>query len=394
MSARFDEVIELEKKHFFPAVRRWPVALERGQGSRVWDVDGKEYIDLTAGWGVTSLGHSHPALAEAIAEQARTLIQTTNAMYSLPQLELARRLDAIAPDHIHRSFFVSSGAEANEGALKLAHAKTGRSGYVATFGSFHGRTLGAMGCLGQDKYRGRWKAIVREATFVPYGDLEAARRAIGPDTAAMIVEPIQGEGGVITPPEGYLRGVEEACHAAGALLILDEIQTGIGRTGRWLGLEHSGVRPDILTLAKGLGGGVPIGAVMASDEVLASVVPGDHGGTYAGNLLACRAAETVLRVIEEEKLIERAAQVGDRLGARLRALAESASPRVTRLRGVGLFWGLELREAEHAAKVHAELRERGVLVNLTAEKVLRFFPPLNVPEEDLDRALGVIEAVV
>jgi acetylornithine/N-succinyldiaminopimelate aminotransferase len=394
MSARFDEIVELEKKLFFPAVRRWPIALERGQGSHVWDVDGKEYIDLTAGWGVTSLGHSHPALAEALAEQARTLIQTTNAIYSLPQLDLARRLDQITPDHIHRSFFVSSGAEANEGALKLAHAKTGRARYVSTFGSFHGRTLGAMGVLGQDKYRGRWKAIVCEATFVPYGDLDAARAAIGPDVAAMIVEPIQGEGGVITPPEGYLRGVEEACHAAGALLILDEIQTGIGRTGRWLALEHSGVRPDILTLAKGLGGGVPIGAVLASDDVLASVVPGDHGGTYAGNLLACRAAETVLRVIEEEKLIERAAQVGDRLGARLRALAENAAPRVAKVRGCGLFWGLELREAEHAARVHTQLRERGVLINLTAERVLRFFPPLNIPEEDLDRALGVIESLI
>jgi predicted acetylornithine/succinylornithine family transaminase len=394
MSTRFEDVVELEKKLFFPAVRRWPVALERGQGSRVWDVDGKEYIDLTAGWGVTSLGHSHPALAVAIAEQARTLMQTTNAMYSLPQLELARRLDAITPEHLHRSFFVSSGAEANEGALKLAHAKTGRSRFVATFGSFHGRTLGAMGCIGQDKYRGRWKAIVREATFVPYGDLEAAQRALGPEIAAMIVEPIQGEGGVVTPPEGYLRGLEEACHAVGALLILDEIQTGIGRTGRWLALEHSGVRPDVLTLAKGLGGGVPIGAVMASDDVLAAVVPGDHGGTYAGNLLACRAAETVLRVIEEEKLIERAAQLGDRLGARLRALGQSAAARIATVRGVGLFWGLELREAEHASRVHAQLRERGVLINLTADKVLRFFPPLTIPEEDLERALGVIEEVV
>ncbi len=394
MSERYDEVVNLEHDYFFPAVRRWPLALGRGEGSKVWDLDGKEYLDLTAGWGVTSIGHCHPRLASAISDQARTLIQTTNAIYSLPQLDLAQRLARITPDGFQRTFFVSSGAEANEGALKLAHAKTGRARFVATLNSFHGRTLGAMGCLGQEKYRARWEAILRPARFVPYGDLEAARAVLTDDVAAMIVEPIQGEGGVRVPPPDYLCGLAEACHAAGALLILDEIQTGIGRTGRWLAAEHSGVRPDIITLGKGLGGGVPIAAFTATEDVLQSVQPGDHGGTYAGNLLACRAADTVLEVIEEEKLVEHAAALGATAITRLQELARRAPDKVKEARGAGLLIGLELHEAERAARAHATLRERGVLVNLTAERVLRMFPPLNISPEEWDLGLSELESAV
>ena len=217
MSEKFDKLVSREQQVFMPSVRRWPVALERGLGSRVWDVDGREFIDLTAGWGVTSIGHCHPALAEAIADQARTLMQTTNLVYTRPQLDLAERLARLAPGDIHRSFFTSSGAEANEGALKLAARKTGRSRFLSTFNSFHGRTLGVMGCLGQDKYRGPWKGIVREATFVPFGDIDAVRAALTDEYAAMIVEPIQGEGGVVVPPADYLKRVADACHAVGAL---------------------------------------------------------------------------------------------------------------------------------------------------------------------------------
>ncbi len=194
MSEKFDQLVSREKRVFMPAVRRWPVALERGNGSRVWDVDGREYVDLTAGWGVTSIGHCHPALADAIADQARTLMQTTNLVYTRPQLDLAERLARVAPTGLHRSFFTSSGAEANEGALKLAARKTGRSRFLATQNSFHGRTLGVMGCLGQEKYRGPWKGIVREASFVPFGDAAAVSAALSSEYAAMIVEPIQGEG--------------------------------------------------------------------------------------------------------------------------------------------------------------------------------------------------------
>lgn len=394
MSKRYESVVKSEEKLFAPGVRRWPLALERGSGSRVWDVDGTEYIDLTAGWGVTSIGHCHPALVEAISNQARTLIQTTNVVYSSPQLELAERLDRVAPDNIHRSFFVSSGTEANEGALKLARRKTGRSKFVSTLNSFHGRTLGAMGVLGQAKYRERWSGIIHEADFVPYGDLATAQTALHDEVAAMIVEPVQGEGGVHVPPADYLPGLAEACHAVGALLIADEVQTCAGRTGRWLACEHSGVRPDIVTLGKGLGGGVPIAAFMATEDVMGSIEPGDHGGTYAGNLLVCSAANAVLRVIEKEGLVERAARLGEHVMGRLESLAKRAPERVESVRGLGLLCALVLREPEYAAQVHPQTREKGVLINLTAERVLRVFPALNIPEDELDGALDVIENII
>ncbi len=394
MSEKFDQVVSREKRVFMPAVRRWPVALERGNGSRVWDVDGREYVDLTAGWGVTSIGHCHPALAEAIADQARTLMQTTNLVYTRPQLDLAERLARVAPTGLHRSFFTSSGAEANEGALKLAARKTGRSRFLATQNSFHGRTLGVMGCLGQEKYRGPWKGIVREATFVPFGDAAAVSAALSSEYAAMIVEPIQGEGGVVVPPADYLRRIADACHKVGALLIADEVQTCVGRTGRWFACDHAGVAPDVLTFGKGVGGGFPLAGFMASEEVMAAVQPGDHGGTYAGNPLACRAGAAVLKVIEDERLVERAAMLGKETLARLGAFAEKERDKVELVRGVGLLIGVVLRDPALAASAHAALRERGVLVNLTADRVLRLFPALNIPEGDLAQGLEALEACV
>ncbi len=394
MSEVFDAIVSREKQVFMPMVRRWPVALERGFGSRVWDVEGREFIDLTAGWGVTAIGHCHPELVEAISDQARTLMQTTNIVYTKPQLDLAERLARLAPRGIHQSFFTSSGAEANEGALKLAARKTGRNRFLATLNSFHGRTLGAMGCLGQEKYRGPWKGIVREAVFVPFGDADAVAAALSPEIAAFIVEPIQGEGGVVVPPPDYLRRVADACHAAGALLIADEVQTCVGRTGRWLACDHAGVTPDIVTLGKGLGGGFPLAAFMATEDVMASIQPGDHGGTYAGNPLACRAGATVLRVIEEQRLIERAAVLGKDVLARLGEFAKSQPEKVECARGLGLLVGLVLRDPAFALRVHAEIRERGVLVNLTADRVLRLFPALNIPEGDLSQALDVLEVAI
>ncbi len=394
MSESFDTIVSREKQVFMPTVRRWPVALERGFGSRVWDVEGREYIDLTAGWGVTAIGHCHPELVEAISDQARTLMQTTNIVYTKPQLELAERLARVAPRGIHQSFFTSSGAEANEGALKLAARKTGRNRFLATNNSFHGRTLGAMGCLGQEKYRGPWKGIVREAVFVPYGDADAVKAALSKQIAAFIVEPIQGEGGVVVPPPDYLRRVADACHDAGALLIADEVQTCVGRTGRWLACDHAGVVPDIVTLGKGLGGGFPLAAFMATEDVMAAIQPGDHGGTYAGNPLACRAGAAVLRVIEAQGLVERAAVVGKDVLARLSAFAKSQSEKVECARGLGLLIGLVLRDPEVAQRAHAAARERGVLVNLTADRVLRLFPALNIPDRDLAQGLETLEGCV
>ena len=394
MSARFDTIVKREQAVYAPTARRWPLALVRGLGSRVWDADGTEYVDPTAGWGVTCLGHCHPLLVAAITEQSKTLMQTTNIVFSTPQLDLAEHLDRRMPDPIHKSFFVSSGAEANEGALKLAAAATGRSEFVATLGSFHGRTLGALGVLGQEKHRARWSGLIREAAFVPYGDADAAKAAIDERVAAMIVEPLQGEGGVNPAPDGYLAELLELCHAAGALLIVDEIQTGVGRTGRWFGFEHSGIVPDITTLGKGLGGGMPIAAFLATDAVMDTMQPGDHGGTYAGNLVTCRAAKAVLDVIEAEQLVERAARLGAHVAERLGAIATRAGDRAAGVRGLGLLQGLVFTSDELAARVHAACLEAGVLTSLTAGSVIRLFPALNIPEDDLDRGIDLLAEVV
>jgi predicted acetylornithine/succinylornithine family transaminase len=385
-----EDVRRREARVFLPVVRRLPVALVEGRGSRVRDLEGREYVDLTAGWGVCAIGHCHPTLARAIAEQAGRLMQTTNLFYTLPQLELAERLIELAPRPLARAFFVSSGAEAMEGAIKLAHRATGRTRFVSTVGSFHGRTTGALALIGQEKHRAPYEAILAATTRVPYGDLAAARDALDRDVAAFVVEPVQGEGGVNVPPPGYLAGLRELCDEAGALLVLDEIQTGIGRTGRWFACEHEGVAPDVMTLGKGLGGGFPIAAFLVAEAVARTVSLGDHGGTYAGNPLACAAANAVLRVIAEEKLVERAASLGARLRERLEAFATERSERVSAARGVGLLQALELRDPERAAAVQRGALERGVLVNVTAGRVLRFFPALNIPEGDLWTALETL----
>jgi acetylornithine/succinyldiaminopimelate/putrescine aminotransferase len=321
-------------------------------------------------------------------------MQTTNLFYTLPQLDLAEALSAVAPEAITRSFFTNSGTEAVEGAIKLAHRATGRRKFVSTESSFHGRTLGALAVIGQAKHREPYRDLLPEPVVVPFGDLAAAERAIDGETAAFIVEPVQGEGGVNVPPEGYLRGLRELCDKSGALLILDEIQTGIGRTGKMLALEHDDVVPDVLTLAKGLGGGFPVGAFMCTEAVAATVKPGDHGGTYVGNPLACAAGHAVLKVVLEDKLVERAAKLGARLLGRLRAFAE-ANPGVTRgARGRGLLVGLVLEDPELAAALPKRALAAGVLVNVTAGNVLRLFPALNIPEDELFGALETVLGLV
>ncbi len=385
-----DEIRRREATHFLPVVNRLPVALVEGRGSRVIDVDGREYVDLTAGWGVCAIGHCHPALVEAVGKQTSRLMQTTNLFYTLPQLDLAETLAALTPEAITRSFFTNSGTEAVEGALKLAHRATGRRKFVSTEGSFHGRTLGALSVIGQAKHRDAYRDLLPEPVVIPFGDLAAAERALDGETAAFVVEPVQGEGGVNVAPAGYLQGLRELCDASGALLILDEIQTGVGRTGKMFALEHEPVVPDVLTLGKGLGGGFPVAAFLCTEAVAGTVKPGDHGGTYVGNPVACAAANAVLRVVQEDKLVERSAKLGTRLLGRLRAFAE-ANPSVARgARGRGLLVGLVLEDAEAAAALPKRALAAGVLVNVTAGNVLRLFPALNVPEDELFGALETV----
>ncbi len=388
------EIQQREARTFLPVVNRMPVALVRGEGSRVWDIDGRELVDLTAGWGVTAIGHCHPTLVEAISHQAGQLMQTTNLFYTLPQLDLSDALNASTPPEITRSFYVSSGAEAVEGALKMAHRATERRKFISTGGSFHGRTLGALQVIGQAKHRDAYRDLMPEQVVVPFNDIDAARAAIDTDTAAIIVEPIQGEGGVNVANPGYLPQLKELAHAAGALLILDEIQTGVGRTGRMMALEHDPVVPDILTLGKGLGGGFPIAAFLCTEEVSKTVSPGDHGGTYAGNPLACAAALATLDVIREEKLCERVADVGERLLAHLDGFATEHPSLASNARGRGLLLGMEINDPERAAALPGRCLEAGILMNVTAGNVLRLFPPLNIPEdllfETVDRILAIV----
>jgi acetylornithine/N-succinyldiaminopimelate aminotransferase len=378
-----DAVRAIEAAHFLPVVKRHPVALVEGRGSRVRDLEGRWLIDLMSGWGVTCIGHSHPALVAAISEQAGRLMQTTNIFYTLPQTELVQKLPALAPPGITRSFFTSSGTEAVEGALKLAHRATRRAGFLSTSGAFHGRTLGALHVIGSEKHRAPYAPLLHESVRIPFDDLAAAERALDERIAAVIVEPVQGEGGVNVPSDGYLRGLQKLCRAAGALLICDEVQTGIGRTGRLFGCEHEEITPDVITLGKGLGGGFPIAAFLCTEPVAETVRLGDHGTTYGGNPLACAAALAVLRVIEEEALVARAAGLGEQLAARLRAFAASRPERATGVRGRGLLQALVLSDPERAAALPARALERGVIVNVTAGDVVRFFPALNIPEEEL-----------
>jgi len=306
----------------------------------------------------------------------------------------------VLPRDLTKSFIVNSGTEAVEGALKLAHRATGRTKYVSTHNSFHGRTLGALRVIGQAKHHDPYRALLPERTLVPFGDLAAARSAVtgagGMDgaAAAFIVEPIQGEGGVNVPPDGYLTGLREACDAAGALLILDEVQTGIGRTGRMVACQHEGVVPDVLVLGKGLGGGFPVAAFVTTERVAGKIALGDHGGTYVGSPLACAAANTVLRVVVDEKLPERSAELGARVLAKLRAFVQERPDLVEEARGRGLLVGLVLRDADRAATLAERALGRGVLVNVTAGRVLRLFPALNIPEDELWPALDAVLSLV
>jgi predicted acetylornithine/succinylornithine family transaminase len=386
----FEAIRAREAAHFLPVVNRLPVAIVEGRGSRVRDVAGREYVDLTAGWGVCSIGHCHPELVDAIREQAGRLMQTTNLFYTLPQLDLIERLAALTGEGLPRAFLVNSGTEAVDGALKLAHRATGRTKFVSTERSFHGRTLGALQVIGQPKHRDPYRALLRDQPLVPFGDLGAAAKAVDDATAAFIVEPVQGEGGVHVPPDGYLTGLREICRRHGALLVLDEIQTGIGRTGRWFAFDHEGVVPDVMTLGKGLGGGFPLGALLCSEAVAKTVSLGDHGGTYVGNPLASAAGSAVLRVVARDGLVARSDELGARLGARLAAFAAEHADVCLEARGRGLLRGLELRDAERAAALSRRALERGVLVNVTAGTVVRFFPALNVPEHELWPAVEAV----
>ena len=391
-------LLALAGRHLLKTYKQPPLVMTRGEGCRLYDTDGRSYLDLYAGIAVCVLGHAHPALVRALTEQAARLGHIANLYYNDKQIELAAQL--CARTGMDRVFFTNSGTEANEGALKLSRRwfftqnDPERTGIVATWSSFHGRTMGSVAMTGTPKYWEGFGHRLPGVSQVKYGDLDAMRRRVNDRTAAIIIEPVQGEGGVLPAPPGYLQGLRALCDETGALLIVDEIQTGIGRSGKYLAVQHEGVVPDVLTLAKGLAGGVPIGAFLVREKYAEALAPGTHGSTFGGNPLACAAALAVLETLDREGLIEGAAAKGAYFLAGLEGLAAKHPALVKGARGRGLLCGLVLADHVEARLVLGAMRDRGVLIAQAGDRVLRFAPPLVITEPELDEGLAALDAVL
>jgi len=387
-------LMEWSGRHLMTFANRYPVCLVRGEGVRVWDSDGKEYLDFTSGISVVSLGHCHPRVVGTMREQAATLTHVSNYFHIPQQIQLAKLLCDLS--FADRVFFSNSGAEANEAAIKLArkYAKerlsSDRAEIITMRGGFHGRTLATVTATAQEKYHHGFEPLMPGFKYVPYNDLRAVERAIDSRTAAVMVEPLQGEGGVIVPDDGYLSGLRKLCDEAGVLLIMDEVQTGMGRTGKLWAHEHYGAVPDIMTLAKALANGVPIGATLATDAVASAFTPASHGTTFGGNPFATAVGLTVLQTMIEEKIPERAAKTG-RLLLRQFDQMKARHPAIREVRGKGLLIGLELTKP--AGPVVEACREAGLLVLTAGDTVLRLAPPLIVDDRTVELALKILERV-
>ncbi len=385
----------LEAKYYMQVVRRMPPVIVRGQGTKVWDNEGKEYLDFTAGWAVMNLGHSHPKVVEAIREQAGLITQMTNLYYTTPQLELAQTL--IDNSCLDRVFFANSGAEANEGASKLAK-KWGRlklkgaHEIITTMNSFHGRTQAMMAATGQPHYQDNWRPLMPGFINVPYNDLDAIKRATNEKTCAVFVEPVQGEGGVNLPAPDYLKKVQDWCKSKNILFMLDEVQTGMGRLGTLFGYERfPGVEPDVMTLAKALGAGAPLGAFLCK-EFCAVLEPGDHGSTFGGNALTTSAGAAAAKVMVEENIPAKAMKAGQYLTGKLTALKEKHSL-IKEVRGMGLLVGLEMKDNRSAAVVR-ECLDNGLFLNAVRPSTIRFMPPLTVSNAEIDQAVRILDAAL
>lgn len=383
-----ESIRELTTQHVMNTYKRFPVALVRGQGCRVWDAEGNEYLDFLAGLAVNAVGHCHPRVVEAVQQQAARLFHVSNLYYIEPQAQLARLLTEISP--MEKVFFCNSGAEANEAAIKLARLwgnKRGRFRILTAHRSFHGRTLATITATGQPKYQKGFEPLPSGFDYVPLGDLKALEEAAGSDTCAVMLEVIQGEGGVHVADREYIQGVRRLCDERGMLLIIDEVQTGLGRTGKWFAFEHYEIVPDVVTLAKALGGGVPIGATLARGEAVEVLQPGTHASTFGGNPLACAAALATLQTLQSEGLIEKAATTGAYFCNQLERLAR-IYPGIREVRGKGLMLGVEC-EFEIAPLLEY-FRKRGVLVGMAGPTVLRFLPPLIIEKTHVDRVVEIL----
>jgi len=379
--------IEIEKKYYAQTVRRQPVVLVKGEGTRAWDADGKEYLDFVAGWAVNQLGHCHPVVTKAIADQAATLMQVSNQFYSVPQLQLAEIL--VENSALDLVFFGNSGAEANEGAMKLArrYGKLNRDGafeIITALNSFHGRTMGTLAATGQPAYQANFTPLLPGFVHVDYNDVEAIMNATNDKTAAVMIEPVQGEAGVIIPDDDYLKRVRDWCDKQGILLILDEVQTGMGRLGSLFGYQEYGIEPDVMTLAKGLGYGVPIGAFLSKKDAMA-LVPGDHGSTFGGNMLTTAAAFAGTRFMIDNDIPGKTKEMEPYLLGALNDLKGRFSF-ISDIRGKGLLAAMEF-ESDISPQVLTAANEAGILLNAPRPTTVRFMPPLTVTKEEIDQAM-------
>ena len=382
------ELIKIEDDYFINTFTRQPVVLDHGEGVKVTDIDGNEYLDMFAGIAVNALGHNHPKLVKAIQEQAEKLIHISSIYYNEPALLYAKKL--IDRTNFDRIFYSNSGAEANEGAIKLAIKYTGKSEVISTIESFHGRTSMTLAATGHADYQEPFKAILPNGFInVEYNNIEALKEAVNENTAAIIVEPIQGEGGVNVPDVEYLKEIEKICHEKDIVFIVDEVQTGFGRCGTLFAHELFDVKPDIMTMAKGIGGGVPMGGILATEKVAGAFVPGDHGTTFGGGPLVCAAANAILDTFDEENILDNVNEVGDYFIEELKKLDKEI---IADVRGKGLMVGVELTKpgAEYVDK----FREAGFLINCTAGNVLRFVPPLIITKADIDEFVKAMDEIL
>lgn len=388
------ELIEQSSKYLCFTYNRYPIVFSKGKGCKLWDVDGKEYLDFVAGLAVCNLGHCHPTVVAAIKEQAERLIHVSNYYHNEPMIELARLL--CENSFAEKVFFCNSGAEANEAAIKLArkYAKEnlGKEKFeiITMLKSFHGRTMATITATGQERFHKGFEPLLEGFKYVPFNDLEALRGAITEKTCAIMMEPIQGEGGVNVPSKEYIQELRKLCNQQGILLIFDEVQTGIGRTGKLFAYEHFGIEPDVVTLAKGLANGVPIGAMLTKDKFASAFVPGTHASTFGGNPLATAAAVAVLKVIENENIIENCQMIGGYLVNRLKGL-QKGFDFIKDVRGMGLLIGMEL--SFDAGDIVKKCMERGILINYTNGNILRFIPPLIVTADEVDLLINALEEI-
>lgn len=390
------DTIKTENRLFIPFFNKIPISIEKGRGVHVWDEEGNRYIDFTSGWGVTCIGHAHPVMIDAIRNQSQKIIQNPSSglTYSPARARLLSLLASILPAGLTRLFFSNSGAEANDAVIKLARKVSDRTDIISTNRSFHGRTISTASATGQAKHREKFNPLMPNYIFVPYDDIEAIERELNDRTAAVVLEPVQGEGGVNIPSAEYLKKVSELCKANGSYLIIDEVQTGFCRTGSMFAIDGLDIKVDFMTMAKGIGGGFPIGAFAVSEEIAGKIEKGDHGGTYCGNPLGCAVSHAVISYLIENDIASNVRNMGAIAMEALNTWKREHLSLIEDVRGIGLLIGIEFFNASSAMAVYNEALKRNLFVNITQDRIIRLFPALNITEDELNEGLNILKQVI